>query len=217
MTKNISNTTDVRQRLLDAGEELFSEQGFDAASTRHLTQKAECNLAAVNYYFGGKFELYLEVIRRRMGYLRDKRIEMINKVIQSRGEKLTLTELLRVFADSFIEPLVQDAGGRRFIRLISWEMLTPKFPKEEFVKEMVNLIMFIMANALRRLCPNLSEEKAAQCIMSVVAQLLHCIQIGQALSEVKGQVITSFTLQQRIDHIVEFSAAAIRGLNENSK
>lgn len=209
--------TDVRQRLLDAGEELFSEQGFDAASARQLTQKAECNLAAVNYYFGGKYELYLEVIRRRMGHLRDKRIEMINKVIQNKGDKLTLEDLLRAFADSFVEPLVQDAGGRRFMRLISWEMLTPKFPKEEFVKEMVNLIMFIMTNALRRLCPNLSEEKAAQCIMSVVAQLLHCIQIGQALSEVKGQVITSFTLQQRIDHIVEFSAAAIRGLNENSK
>lgn len=217
MTINVLNENDVKQRLLDAGEELFSEQGFDGTSTRQLTQKAECNLAAVNYYFGGKFELYLEVIRRRMGYLRDKRIEMINKVIQSRGDKLTLTELLRAFADSFIEPLVQDAGGRRFMRLISWEMLTPKFPKEEFVKEMMNLIMFLMMNTLRRLCPNLSEEKAVQCIISVVAQLLHCIQMGQVLSEVKGQIVTSFTLQQRIDHIVEFSAAAIRGLNENSK
>jgi hypothetical protein len=96
-------------------------------------------------------------------------------------------------------------------------MLTPKFPKEEFVKEMVNLIMFIMTNALRKLCPNLSEEKAAQCIMSVVAQLLHCVQMSHALSEVKEQIITSFTLQQRIDHIVEFSAAAIRSLNENDK
>jgi AcrR family transcriptional regulator len=217
MTKNISNTTDVKQRLLDAGEELFSQQGFDCTSARQLTQKAGCNLAAVNYHFGGKYELYLEVIRRRMGHLRDKRIEMINKVIQSRGDKLTLTELLRAFADSFIEPLVQDAGGRRFMRLISWETLSPKFPKEEFVKEMVNLIMFIMTDSLRKLCPNLSEGKAAQCIMSVVAQLLHCVQMSHALSEVKAQMITSFTLQQRIDHIVEFSAAAIRSLNENDK
>ena len=217
MTKDVVNESDVKQRLLDAGEELFSECGFDGTSTRQLTQKADCNLAAVNYYFGGKYELYLEVIRRRMGYLRDRRIEMINKVIKSKGDQLTLADLLRAFADSFVEPLVREAGGRRFMRLMSWEMLTPKFPKEEFVQEMINLVMYLMTNALRKLCPTLTEEKAAQCVISIVAQLLHCIQIGQALSEVKGQMITSFTLQQRIDHIVEFSMAAIRGLNENSK
>ena len=42
---------DARNRLLDAAEALFCENGFEGVSVRELTAAAGCNLAAVNYYF----------------------------------------------------------------------------------------------------------------------------------------------------------------------
>jgi len=51
-------SADVRERLLDAAEELFSENGLGATSIRDITKAAKCNISAVNYYFHGKESLY---------------------------------------------------------------------------------------------------------------------------------------------------------------
>ena len=61
-----SDTKSVRNRLLDAAEEFFSGRGFDGTSIRDLAAAADCNIASVNYYFGGKDKLYAEIWRRRM-------------------------------------------------------------------------------------------------------------------------------------------------------
>lgn len=47
--------------LIEAGLELFGELGVEGTSTRMLSQHAGTNIAAINYHFGGKHELYLAV------------------------------------------------------------------------------------------------------------------------------------------------------------
>ncbi|MBN1787545.1 MAG: TetR/AcrR family transcriptional regulator [Sedimentisphaerales bacterium] len=213
MADNIEIKDAVKQRLLNAGEELFSEFGLDGTSTRQLTKRADCNLASVNYYFGGKYELYLEVIRRKLKYLKDLRTEMIRSVIADKGQALTIEDLLRVFAESFIEPLMEDESGRQFKKMIRWEMITPKFPVQEFIDEMIKPVMQLMFPAMRKLCPNLSDDKIVLCLASVVGQLLHIIQTGEMFSGAQAEKFVSFSIQQRIDHIVEFSSAAIKGMS----
>src|SRR5210317_339126 len=55
----------TRDRLLDEAEELFAQKGYHAVSVREITKAADSNLAAVNYHFGNKQNLYLEVFRSR--------------------------------------------------------------------------------------------------------------------------------------------------------
>ena len=57
---------DTREKLLDAAERLFAEQGFDSTSLRQITSAAGANLAAVNYHFGSKDDLIVEVLDRRI-------------------------------------------------------------------------------------------------------------------------------------------------------
>ena len=71
---NNNDSKAVRERLLDAAEGFFSEKGFDSTSVRDLTATADSNIAAVNYYFGGKEKLYIEVFHRRMGAIRNIRV-----------------------------------------------------------------------------------------------------------------------------------------------
>src|SRR4051812_15735966 len=53
------NGTDLtKARLLEAAGEEFAEKGFDAARIRSICRKAGANLAAVNYHFGDKEQLY---------------------------------------------------------------------------------------------------------------------------------------------------------------
>ncbi len=55
-----SKTT--RQKLLAVATEIFVNKGFHAASIREICTTAGANLAAVNYHFGGKMELYKAVL-----------------------------------------------------------------------------------------------------------------------------------------------------------
>ena len=52
--KNAVLVKSVKDRLVDAAEELFCERGFKGTSIRDIAASAGCNIASVNYYFGGK-------------------------------------------------------------------------------------------------------------------------------------------------------------------
>src|SRR5689334_18729350 len=50
---------DTRTRLLDAAGQVFAENGFKAATVREICRRAGAkNIAAVNYYFRDKEQLY---------------------------------------------------------------------------------------------------------------------------------------------------------------
>ncbi|MHC4124972.1 MAG: TetR/AcrR family transcriptional regulator [Planctomycetota bacterium] len=209
---NIRNETvcdPVQQRLLGAGEELFCRKGYKGTSIRDLTTLAECNIAAVNYYFGGKKKLYKEVFRRQLDILRDVRIAGINRVMAQQGENLTLESLLRAFAEAFIEPLVVADSGRSFIKLMMHEMLDPHLPANMFLDETVIPVVESLRDALKKVCPHLTDDSAVYCIRSIIAQLLHAIQL-QELFKPPDATYLGIDLKKSVEHIIAFSAAGIR-------
>ena len=54
----IAHNNETRHRLLAAASEEFARHGFASARIRPIVDAAGVNLAAVNYYFGGKEGLY---------------------------------------------------------------------------------------------------------------------------------------------------------------
>ncbi len=55
---------DARNRILDAAGPVFAEKGYRAATVREICEKADMNVASVNYYFGDKENLYVETFKR---------------------------------------------------------------------------------------------------------------------------------------------------------
>lgn len=53
---------DAKTRLLEVALKLFAVKGLDGVSTREIAQKAQINISAITYYFGGKAELYSAVL-----------------------------------------------------------------------------------------------------------------------------------------------------------
>jgi AcrR family transcriptional regulator len=59
MAKALPPTPDpTREKLLEAAGQIFAEHGFQAATVREICSRAGANVAAINYYFGDKVELY---------------------------------------------------------------------------------------------------------------------------------------------------------------
>jgi AcrR family transcriptional regulator len=63
---------DKRQRLLEAAGEVFAQRGFKAATIQEISQRANANIAAVNYHFRDKETLYREVFRYAMEQSRER-------------------------------------------------------------------------------------------------------------------------------------------------
>jgi TetR/AcrR family transcriptional regulator, regulator of cefoperazone and chloramphenicol sensitivity len=53
---------EARRKLIQAAGQVFAEVGYDAATVRQITDRAEVNVAAINYHFGDKLNLYREVL-----------------------------------------------------------------------------------------------------------------------------------------------------------
>ncbi|MEO0454013.1 MAG: TetR/AcrR family transcriptional regulator [Verrucomicrobiota bacterium] len=115
MTTVTAEILETKDRIMDVAERLFAEDGFKATSLRSITQEAEANLAAVNYHFGTKDNLIIEVIRRKLSLINNERISRLSE-LQESG-----TPSVEEILDSFFRPAFeyfQDASQVHFLRLL---------------------------------------------------------------------------------------------------
>jgi len=102
----------TRQRLLEAGIELFGELGYERASTRAIAGRAGVSLPALQYYFGGKEGLHracaeyiTQDVRSRLGPAAERVRLALGRQDLARAE---LLELLRAVVEPFLEGLATE-------------------------------------------------------------------------------------------------------------
>ena len=207
----------VKNRLLDAAEELFCEHGFKGTSIRDIAAFAGCNIAAVNYYFGGKNNLYMDVWRRHLIPMRDARIKSIERVMSKNKSRIKLEDLLKSFADTFVGPLIDKHGSSCLSRLMAREYIDRRLPANIFVDEVMTPTMNAVSDALIKTCPDLDKSKVLMVIFSLVGQLLHLVHIKMMFEQSEEELnLPVLDLTEVIDHIVKFSAAGIRSYCKGS-
>lgn len=54
--------TDRRQQILEAGLQVFAQQGFEPATTKEIAKRAEVNQGLIYFYFVNKADLFLTVL-----------------------------------------------------------------------------------------------------------------------------------------------------------
>jgi AcrR family transcriptional regulator len=209
-TNDVSDKKDVRERLLEAAEALFCDKGFSATSVRDLAAKAGCNIASVNYYFGGKEQLYKELWRQYLVRMRDVRLSGIDKVMSESGGKPSLEELLKAFAYAFLGPFLDEPRASRLMKLMAREMLDQHLPANMFIDDVIMPTMTAMGTALVSICPSLDKNLIPHSLFSVVGQLIHLVRVKAMFEEVPNAHFPTFDLAAGVDHIVRFSAAGIR-------
>ena len=194
----------VQDRLLDAAEGLFCDHGFDGTGVRDIAALADCNVASVNYYFGGKDGLYVEVWRRILARMRESRLSSIERAMAG-NKQPELEQLLRTYAESFVEPLIQHGGSGRVMLLMAREMIDQRLPPDMFIKEMIVPVMTALSQALMSICEGLNEKTARLAILSVVGQLMQMIHVVDMFAKSGYSEVLPVEPAEVIDHIVKFS------------
>lgn len=121
----------ARKLILDEAEKLFSERGYFKVTAKEVSEAAGVNTAAVNYYFGGKDGLYLEVLN-----IADQKMvseHTLDKILEQKG---TAKEKLRCFLEIFIGE--KDPARKRAFRLFLLEIASPS----TLVEQNMQLVAF---------------------------------------------------------------------------
>ncbi|MGY0039490.1 TetR/AcrR family transcriptional regulator [Pedobacter sp. NJ-S-72] len=57
---------DKRTSIITAAHGLFTELGYEGTSTRQIAKESGANMSMINYYFGSKEGVFLEIINERV-------------------------------------------------------------------------------------------------------------------------------------------------------
>jgi len=149
----------TRVALLDAAERLFSQNGIEGTSIRDIVKEAGTNVGAINYHFGTKDRLALEVFARRLQPVNRERIARLNALEAStKPGELTLEQIL----DALIRPVLEfDEDGSKncddLMRLISRCFQEPNPEVKKFVEDQFAELVRRFDTAILRVTPGLPQ------------------------------------------------------------
>ena len=209
--KNESTDAATRVRLLDAAERLFAEHGFEATSIRDITAAAGCNnVAAVNYYFGGKDKLYEACILGLFRDLRTWRTERIRKDMAELGGNPSLEEFLRLFVKGFLDELGDEERRRRLSSLIDYEIRSARLPPTTFNDELVQPVRDITTAYLSRNVPGLDHQSIDLFIEFFMGHLVHVRRLLDQYRSGLTNVLSKVDEREFTTKIVTYAAGGIR-------
>ena len=201
----------TRERILLAARRLFSEKGFRSTSIRDIIEAAGVNVDAVNYHFGGKKNLYLEVLGARTAVYRAARREALAKAMAGEAD---LEAALRAFVTSCLSGPSTVAEAEEDIALFFREMSTPGPGFDIILREMIEPTQAVMTGILLREVPTMTPERARLCLASIMAQVAHFARTRKVFSRIFGRPYDEAAAAAVADHIVRFSLRGILGKEE---
>jgi AcrR family transcriptional regulator len=195
----------TRDRIIEAAGEIFAEKGFDATTVRDICQRAEANVAAVNYYFGDKQRLYVEAVVRAHRW-RMERARLPEWTADTPPE-----QKLADFVATFIRRIRTGPENTWHTRLIMREMMNPREACVELVQSSIRPQFEILQRILRELLPReKSEEKLHLTAFSIVGQCLFYHFADPVVRNlVTGEEYADYDVEKLTDHIARFSLGAL--------
>ncbi len=197
-------TSDTRERLLDAGERLFMAHGYEGTSMRQITGEAGVNLAAVNYHFGSKEALMQEVFRRRLDWLNEERMRVLDQMeAEADGKPLKPSQIV----DGFFGTLLRMAGdekrgGVTFLRLLGRTLTEPSEFIRAFLAHEYKEVMDRYKEALFRALPDVPKAEIVWRFHFMLGATSYAIAGTDALRLVTDWQIEDEDSTDRLDRLV---------------
>jgi len=204
---------DTRAALIEAAIAVFGAVGFRNATVRDICQRAGANVAAVNYHFGDKESLYLEVLRQ-VQRLADAR----HPLPPARGTARA-GQRLEGFVHSFLLRLLDPGPNAAGSKLMAREMVDPSGVFDTVMAEQIQPI----ADEVRGIVTELlgqggSEEAVRMCGISIVSQCLFYHQCRDVVLALFPDFDLGGSGVERLArHITQFARAGVRQTAKGGK
>jgi len=205
----------TRERLLDQAERLFAMKGFEAVSVREITGAAGSNLAAVNYHFGNKMNLYMQVFRERWVH-RTRRIRQSFARRLSGRSAPSLQEVVHAMARAFLDGPLTDEERRHHVMLMQRELSQPTEALKMVVEEVMRPHQQDLIELIRpRLPAGVDEERLRLCVLSILGVTIYFTFARPTVSMIIKRDYDEGFKNMLIEHIASFALNGINSLTES--
>lgn len=163
----------TKERLLVVAGELFADRGFDSVSLRMITDRANVNLASVNYHFGSKEELIGAVVDDIVRPVNERRLSLLSLI------DYTTQDPIRKIIHAFIDPVfdLSDSGNddNKYYKLISRCIASRDDRVSSIIIKQFPEVLAQFVSALTKALPSINSNSAHLKIMFMAGALAHSL------------------------------------------
>lgn len=203
----------TRQRLLITASRIFAEKGYQEATIAEICERAETNIASVNYHFGDKENLYLEAWR--YAFQQDlKNHPSDGGVDQHTPAEQRLKGRIQSLISRIADP------NSYFFAIVHKEMANQTSLLEKIMEQEINPEREAMNELIRILLGDNANEKQVQfCHASIIGQCFHLLKVKHIkLNEGTRQYVLDMKDAEAFaEHVVTFSLAGIGAIRQQNK
>lgn len=214
MDKKENDHQKTKERILQVACEIFAEQGFRNTTIRDICQQADVNVAAVNYYFNSKDELYETVCKYIFGLSvedAEPRFDL--------GEKRKPEEKLRAFIKALLLTVLHKDRSSWREMIMGREMIDPTNALNIVIDDLIKPRFQQLYAIVKILLGEDTEDEAVRrCCLSITGQCLYyrfCKPVVLQLNP--GQTFDHEGIDKLAEHITQFSLHAFKQLASQNK
>ncbi len=163
--------------MVDAAEELFAADGFEAASLRAVMRAADADPGSVHYHFGGREALAAAVLERVLAPLNTQRVELLEEAEAKATGLIPLEQLVEaIVRPDFEAAHALNQKGRGRARLMGAIYINPAAfvtaEVERHFRPVAQRFMPYMAAALPQVDPQLVAWRVRWSLFGLIGALL---------------------------------------------
>jgi AcrR family transcriptional regulator len=200
----------TRQRLLDAGLEVFARDGFRGATIERICRRARANIAAAHYHFGDKQRLYQAVFEHAERRARAD-------APPEPDTKGTPAARLHAVVASFLHRLLDPGRPAWMAQLLAHELIDPTPALDRLVRRRMRANHDQIGAIIRELAPGASVEAVQLATLSVIAQCVFYRHSAAIVSRLYPDLDAAGEIDRLADHVTRFSLAGITTLSQRRK
>ena len=198
-------------KLLDAAEQLFADNGYHGVPVRAITQAAGTRLAAINDHFGGKEKLFQAVVARRAGLINEDRERLL-----CQAEPVTEgADGLASITEAFARPLLtrsQDSDGwRNYLRLTA-QLSTMRSTVLLLIADQFDAVAQRFMAAIGTAVPALDERQRGLAYQLMVASTMGVFSDNLRINVLTGNRFLSSDFASHYADLIGYVTGGILGL-----
>jgi len=210
----------ARGRILETSKQLFAQYGFDGVTVRDICREAGANLALVNYHFGDKLGLYLEVVNDAI-----IKIGAFNALTMDAPEGSDAEQRLEHFVRTLLRLVFEERAAKEswIHKLMQHEISRPTAAAERILQVAIAPRVRYLSSVVAELldCP-VKDPRVSQCVSSVhglCVIYLRFVQLPDAFRRMMPELMVPQPMdaEAAADHVLAFSMAGIREIKERRR
>lgn len=207
-------SAETRQKILDAAETLFTENGINGVSLRQIAADADIRISNLQYHFKTKEELYHAVFERRILAINEDRLSQLDQI---KREDAYDDAHLEAIVRALVEPMVirscdYENGGSNYAVLLSQVSNEPAEYARRISREFFDPIARVTIEAFSKALPGLDVNSLPWTYIFAAGAMVASISRTDRVRVLSGEKCEALDVDHIVSLLVPFIAGGLRAV-----